>query len=127
MEYGGPPEIPAREVGFVPRCLAFAQAAPLLAAGGDGVIVHDLEASRWTPLDRIGPAANAIALTADGRLLLLGTDRGTVELWDVSNGNQLQALDWASGPVSAVAFAPDGFTAAAGTESGNVVVWDLDV
>jgi WD40 repeat protein len=121
------PEPPGTEVGFVPRCLAFATQAPLLAAGGAGVTVHDLAAARWTPLDRTGPVVNALALAADGRWLLLGTDHGTAELWDVSARKRLQAFDWASGPVTAVALAPDGFTAAAGTRTGTVVVWDLDV
>jgi WD40 repeat protein len=121
------PEPPATEVGFAPHCLAFARGVPLLAVGGAGLTVHDTTANHWTALDRTGPVVSAGAFTADGRLLLAGTEAGSVELWDVDSRRCLKALDWRSGPITALAPAPDGFSCAAGTAAGAVVVWDLDV
>jgi WD40 repeat protein len=120
-----PPGVPMPEVGFVPRCLAFAPGT-LLAVGGTGLILYDPSADRLRPLERSGPPVNAVAFDAAGRSLLAGTEAGTVELWDVPGGGLVKAFAWGRGPVRAAAFAPDGDTCAAGTEDGQVIVWDRD-
>jgi WD40 repeat protein len=128
-EYPGmeelPPGVQMPEVGFAPRCLAFAPAAPLLAAGGAELVLYDARAERLQRFARSGPPLTAVAFSADGRLLLAGTEAGTVELWDAAGG-PLKAFAWGHGPVRAVASSPDGDTCAAGTAGGLVLVWDRD-
>ena len=121
-----PASLPGAEIGFIPRCLAFAPAGPLLAVGGKGLVTHDPASGQPTPFTRSGPVVRAVAFTADGRVLLAGTDAGAVEVWDVAGRRLRKALDWGEGPVTALALAPDGNTAAAGTDTGRVIVWDLD-
>jgi len=114
------------DIGYLPRALAFADNAPGLAVGGDGLGVYDLGTGRWRALERDREMVHAVALTDDGRHLLAGTESGAVELWDVAAGRLVRQLTWDHGPVTAVAFAPDGQTCAAGTATGWVVVWDRD-
>ncbi len=114
------------EIGFIPRSLAFAPGAAILAVGGDGLGIHDPATNRWTPFTRVRAPANTVGFSADNRQLVVGTEAGTVELWDVEARRLVIEFDWGCGPISAVALAPDAFTGAAGTTSGTVVVWDSE-
>ena len=79
---------------------------------------------REIPTGHDGPLTSA-AVTADGLLLVTGSEDGTVRLWDTRGWSMLAAHDWTIGPVTALAFAPDGRTCAAGG-GDTVVIWDLD-
>jgi hypothetical protein len=125
-EWPEPPEVPRKEIGYVPRCLAFAPGSALLAGAGERLGVHDLTANRWVLFNRSGPPVSATAFAVGGRRLLAGNTAGGAELWDVTAGRLLRAFDWGRGPVTAVAISREGDTCAAGTETGEVIVWDLD-
>src|SRR5262249_31945376 len=114
------------DVGFAPRCLAFAPASSLLAAGGAGLALFDPLVSRCKQIGRAGAAVSAVAFAPDGRELVAGTESGLVELWDAGTGRLLRTSDGGCGPISAAAIALDGATCAAGTETGRIVVWDRD-
>jgi WD40 repeat protein len=114
------------DVGFAPRCVSFAPAGSLLAAGGAGLVLFDALTSSCRPSARAGPAVAAVAFSPDGRELTAGSEGGLVELWDTGSGRLLRTFDWGGGPITAVTVAPDGSTYAAGTETGQVIVWDRD-
>src|SRR5262249_14126531 len=114
------------DVGFAPRCLSFARTGSHLAAGGAGLVLFDPLTSSYRTIGRAGTAISAVAFSPDARVLVAGTESGSVELWENGSGRLLRAFDWGCGPISALAVAPDGCTCAAGTETGKIVVWDLD-
>jgi WD40 repeat protein len=82
-------------------------------------------------------AALALAFSPDGKLLALGTWRGTVNVIELSTGKALPAPSGHKDFLAAVAFSPDGrFLASAGGSefkparngsktSGEVKLWDL--
>jgi WD40 repeat protein len=67
-------------------------------------------------------ALNAVAVSADGKLLAAGGGRGVIFLWDLRAGKLRQRLQ-AEAPVYALAFAPDGKSLAAGTERSGAQLW----
>lgn len=65
----------------------------------------------------------ALRLSADGRLLLTGSDDATARLWDVETQRSLATLGGQGGPVSAVAIAADKKLLATGSDDGTVRLW----
>src|SRR6516164_4635245 len=68
----------------------------------------------------------AVALTADGKRTVSGSEDRTLRVWDLE-GNQLPRVleghtDW----VNAVALAADGRRAVSGSRDGTLRVWDLE-
>jgi hypothetical protein len=78
---------------------------------------------KW-PADR--PWVPPVALTPDGRGLLVRRPRNRVQLWDVDAGRLRNDWGWRLESVTCLAVAPDGLTAAAGGRFGRVVMWDLE-
>lgn len=68
---------------------------------------------------------SALAVSPDGKLLAIGTNSGTLLLWDSSTGEQLQRLSQSGSAISKVAFRPDGATVIAAQWVGGVSRWDL--
>jgi WD40 repeat protein len=71
---------------------------------------------RWFP---------PVALTPDGRGLLVRRPRNRVQLWDVASGRHAGEWSWRQ-EVTCLAVAPDGLTAVAGCRFGRAVAWDLE-
>ena len=67
---------------------------------------------------------DGVAFSADGSLLLTGSNDKTVRLWDVATGEERMTLN-ADEVINSVALSPTGHIAAAGLESGRIVIWDL--
>jgi hypothetical protein len=123
---GDPEEALEVDVGFAPRCLAFAPFGALVAVGGDGLLLFDPALGYCRQRPRTGAAVTAVGFSPDGSALLAGTAGGTVEWWDNGSGQLLRTFEWDCGPVSAVAMAPDGRSCALGTEAGRIIVWDSE-
>lgn len=66
-----------------------------------------------------------VALTPDGRGLLVKRPRERVQLWDVDAGTLAAEWSWRLDGITCLAVAPDGLTAVAGARRGRLVIWDL--
>jgi hypothetical protein len=67
----------------------------------------------------------AVAFSADGRLLAAAEANSRVRLWDVFGRKEL--ADWVghAGDVTCVAFAPDGKALASGSTDTTILLWDV--
>jgi WD40 repeat protein len=63
----------------------------------------------------------AVAVSPDGKTILVGGKPGAIELYDVASRCRTTSYDFGLGGVYALAFAPDGLTFAAGGDKGLVV------
>lgn len=74
--------------------------------------------------------AQAVAFSADGKVLALGENPGSVLLWDMAAGRVLTTLTGHTAPVKALAFTADGRMLASaagdlyGSKRGEVKLWD---
>jgi len=68
---------------------------------------------------------NSIAFHPNGRILASGSHDGTVRLWDVTSGQEMQWPLQGTAPVYSVAFSPDGRTLAWGSGDGTVQLRDV--
>jgi WD40 repeat protein len=95
---------------------------------------HALEAARERlaglirpsrPLEGHGKPAAAVALTADGSLVLAGGADGTVRVWETATGRCLRTLEGHPGGVTRLAVVPDGRLTLSGGADGTLRLWDL--
>jgi WD40 repeat protein len=70
-------------------------------------------------------AVTAVAFSASGRLLLSGSEDGTLKLWEVTTGREIRTLAGHSSTVTAVCFSPNGRLALSGSDSGGVMLWEV--
>ncbi|WP_188079110.1 helix-turn-helix domain-containing protein [Actinotalea subterranea] len=77
-------------------------------------------------LGTAGGLVNGVAVSPDGELLAVATDRSAVELWSLGDAPALTAeLPVADTALYAVAFAPDGRTLLAAGDGGLLRAWSL--
>jgi WD40 repeat protein len=89
-------------------------------APGEVLVLHGSLGDRlWTV-----PQARGIAVSPDSSRLATGTEDGTVHLWDLATGRQVERLDDRGGKVLLLAFSADGRRLASLNRSG-VTVWDV--
>jgi len=67
----------------------------------------------------------SVAVTADGRTAVSGSQDKSVRVWDLASGEERSTLTGHTGPVWSVAVTADGRTAVSGSEDRSVRVWDL--
>lgn len=92
-----------------------------------------LRAWEWNHLKRRGQAcllkldgpAGALAWSHDGSSLMTGDRDGTLRLWDVEGGRELQRFQGHTLPVHCGAFSPDGRQFYSGSQDRTVKVWDV--
>lgn len=61
----------------------------------------------------------------DGRRLVTGANRGSVDIWDAVSGERLQKLEGHTKHVHGVDFSSDGKLVASGSSDHSVRIWDL--
>jgi WD40 repeat protein len=117
--------------GLRATATAFSSTGLVAAALSNGTVALlngrtlDLAAKPFPVIAGSG-AAEAVAFSGDGKLLVTGAADGSVRLYDVSDAAhpvRLATADAPGGAVSAVAFAAGGTVVAAATAGGPVRVW----
>jgi WD40 repeat protein len=88
------------------------------------------EVDRWdlerTELIRGQPwLVPCLAFGPGGRLLAIGTPRGSILFWDLATSRQIHKLPGHDVPVASLAFAPDGRSLACAYRDATVLVWDV--
>jgi hypothetical protein len=89
--------------------LAYVNGGRDVAAGGDGVTLHDVATGRPRgPLGGPTDGITALAASADGTRLAATSYDGSVCVWDVASGRLLGRSDAGVGVAWVAAFTPDG-------------------
>ncbi|MCF6286519.1 MAG: hypothetical protein L3K26_15190, partial [Candidatus Hydrogenedentes bacterium] len=70
--------------------------------------------------------AKACAFSHDSSMVAAASSDGTVELWSVTEGRRLHALDAQMGSVHALDFSPDGQRLLTASEDGAIRIWDTN-
>ena len=116
--------------------LAFSPDRALLAAGTRGHI-HLWEVGTTDKLFSVNTehtrgdrpfsgAAELLIFSLDGAVLVNGLDIGTIQLWNVTTGEKIAALDGHTQAVNTLAFSPDGTTLVSTAADGTILLWDWD-
>ena len=112
---------------FPGRARAAAWGLLVLLGPGTCPSLHAAEAAPAQPVlvAEVGHASriDAVAVSADGRFVLTGSQDGTARLWLAGTGKELRRLDVGSA-VTAVAFSPDSTLLLTGSADGVPRVWD---
>ncbi|KAG9014188.1 hypothetical protein FRB90_005554 [Tulasnella sp. 427] len=66
-----------------------------------------------------------VVFSSDLSVLALGSEDGTIQLWDAQTGNSIgQSLEGHSGPIRSISFSPDGTALASGSDNSTIRLWD---
>jgi WD40 repeat protein len=106
------------------RTVVAARDAPLVvSASVDGTVkAWDPEQRRAGVLAHVQAPVLAVAVTPDGEHVVVGSDDGTVSVYEAEGG---RSLGRHGARVCAVAVSDDGRSAVSGSSDGAVAVWDL--
>ncbi|HEU5199042.1 MAG TPA: serine/threonine-protein kinase [Ktedonobacterales bacterium] len=130
------PKAPARPAGGTSRqplsrrkvLVAGGALAGLAAVGGGGVWLERIFSS--PPAGTLvytyrghSNTVNAVAWSPDGKRIASGSDDGTMQVWNATNGS-FAVTYGVSNTVNAVAWSPDGKYIASGSQDTTVQVWD---
>ena len=68
----------------------------------------------------------AVALSADGRHVVSGSDDKTMKVWELETGRELHTLEGHTDKVQAVAVSADGRHVVSGSDDKTMKVWELE-
>jgi len=71
-------------------------------------------------------SVNAVALSADGKRAISGSNDKTVRVWDLEGNRPPRVLEGHTDSVNAVAISADGKRAVSGSKDRTVRIWDLE-
>ena len=92
-----------------------------------GICIWDLKSIKLMRiLDGHRDTITAVAVTADGRKVISGSNDKTVRVWDLESGELLETLEFHKSKVNAVAATPDSKKVISGSKDGTVCVWNLE-
>jgi WD40 repeat protein len=98
----------------------------LISPAGDAVHVQELipPHQKTVVLNVIPSGLHVLAFSGDGRTLAVGSEDGSVTLWDLST-NEFKARIVGQAPVTAVALGPDSLLLAAAGNDRTLQLWDV--
>jgi WD40 repeat protein len=103
--------------------------AAIVTATGGHVLVHELTTGRAPVVSRFGRDASSVAFDADGKRVVVGGERGDVNVYEVGNPTPAVILAVGGGRLTTiirdVSFSPDGRRVVTADEAGIARVWDL--
>src|SRR5262245_6053409 len=67
----------------------------------------------------------SVALSADGKRVLTGSDDGTAILWQAEGGMKIQTFQGHTSEVTSVARGDDGQHAVTGSRDGQAILWEV--
>ena len=67
-----------------------------------------------------------LVFSPDGAVLVNGLNHGAIQLWNVTTGDQIAALDGHTHGVETLAFSPDGTMLVSTTMDGTILLWDWE-
>ncbi len=67
-----------------------------------------------------------LVFSPDGTILVRANNRGTIQLWDVTTGDKIAALDGHTEQVEALKFSPDAETLVSTGQDGTIFLWDWE-
>jgi hypothetical protein len=74
---------------------------------------------------RMPEHATGLVYSPDGKLLAVGTESGTIHLWELATGKEVAQVEGHRGGVSCLAFSADGRRLASGGHDTTVLTWDV--
>jgi WD40 repeat protein len=96
----------------------------IASASASKIRVRDIETSKEFDIP-YGHKIADLSFSPDGRLLASASWNETVQLWNVSTGEEVKILERHSGSVTCVCFSPDGQLLASGSDDGTIRIWDV--
>ena len=109
------------------QSLCFSPDSELLVSGGYRNVKFWKRARNAHKLDLTGIESPvcALAISADGKWAAMGEDNGKIQLFELSSGKLVRALEGHNGAVSGVAFSTDSGKLASGGQDKTVRVWNV--
>jgi WD40 repeat protein len=105
--------------------MAFSPDGSRLAAAADrSLTIWSRDPSYHREAERSGESYRSLAFSPDGRTLALGSEEGTIRLWEMPAARERAVLCGHTGSVKGLAFSPDGKLLASAGQEGRAVLWD---
>jgi WD40 repeat protein len=118
---GGTARQPVRQAAFTP------DGKSLLTVCDDAVLrFWDVSAGKQTSAIKLDAAGYCLALSADGRRLIVGLGDGTAMIYDAHSQRRLVNYRGHTAAIHSVAFSPDGRRALTGSQDRSAKLWDTD-
>ena len=84
--------------------------------------VQKISLSKTLPGD--STSVNPVAISPDGKTLAIGSEDGTIKLWDLQTGVLRNTLKGHTASIYAIAFSPDGQSVASGSADESIKIWN---
>jgi Tol biopolymer transport system component len=95
-----------------------------VSASFSTILLWDVESGKQ--LAKLGGGARSMAISADGKKLIAGSNNKNAYVIDIATGKDLQKLTGHTGAIFGVALLPDGKRALTGAKDKSLRLWDIE-